>query len=212
MKEEKLVVNEGYRDSLSTILTSPGGNITPIVVMCHGYSRDKNGTKYVMLSERLAKSGISSLRFDFSGHGESWGFLEDFTNELGVKNLNDVTLYLQRRGYKNKQIGISGSSTGAEIAALYAAKNTEIGALALRAPTYSHETLMTNRLIKSPTLVIVGEKDNSITPSDAKLFFECLRCEGDFKIIKGATHECQELRHIEELNRLNVEWFQKWLK
>jgi alpha/beta superfamily hydrolase len=211
MKEEKLIISEGYRN-LSAVLTSPESSITPVVVMCHGYSRDKNGTKYIMLSEKLAEKDMSSLRFDFSGHGDSWGFLEDFTNKLGVDNLDDVVWYLQKRGYKNKQMGISGSSTGAEIAVLYAAKNPEIGALALRAPTYGMETLRTVGCIESPTLVITGEKDTLITSSAARRFFDILNCEKDFKIIQGATHECQEVKHIEELNRLNSEWFERWLK
>ena len=211
MNEEKLILSEGYRN-LSVVLTSSGNSITPIVVMCHGYSRDKNGTKYIMLSEKLAEKGMSSLRFDFSGHGESGGFLEDFTNELGVDNLDDVVWYLQKRGYRNKQIGISGSSTGAEIAALYVVKNPEIGALALRSPTYGMETLRAVGCIKSPTLIINGEKDTLITPLAAKRFFDSLNCEKDFKVIQGASHECQEVNHIEELNRLNVEWFEKWLR
>jgi len=210
MDEEKMKFNcRGYME-LSAILTSPIRE--PVVVMCHGYSRDKNGAKYRMLSEELSKKGISSFRFDFYGHGESNGFLEDFTEEIGVVNLEYAIDFLNMRGWKNGQIGISGSSTGAQIAALYAATNPEIGALTLRAPTYGMETLRAVGCIESPTLVITGEKDNLTSPNDTKRFFDSLKCEKDFKVIQGATHECQEVNHIEELNRLNVEWFERWLK
>ena len=167
MKEENVRL-QCQEYNLSAVRTLPeNGTPSPTVVMCHGWSRDKNGTKYKMLSEELAKNGISSLRFDFYGHGESDGVLNDFTESIGVKNLHHVIRHLQDNGCKNNSIGISGSSTGAQVAILYAVRNPEIGALALRAPSYDYESLRIAEYIRSPTLIIAGEKDRLISPADA---------------------------------------------
>jgi alpha/beta superfamily hydrolase len=212
MKEENVRL-QCQEYNLSAVRTLPeDGTLSPTVVMCHGRSRDKNGTKYKILSEELAKNGISSLRFDFYGHGESDGVFNDFTESIGVKNLHHVIKYLQNNGCKNNSIGISGSSTGAQVAILYAVRNPEIGALVLRAPAYDYESLRIAEYIQSPTLIITGEKDTLVSPTDAKKLYDRFICKKEFRVIKGATHECQDINHIMELNRLNAEWFERWLK
>ena len=44
-----------------------------IAILCHGLGDHKNGFVLPQLAEALAKAGLSSLRFDFPGNGESDG-------------------------------------------------------------------------------------------------------------------------------------------
>lgn len=51
----------------------------PIVVWLGGFRSDMGGTKAQALADWAAESGRAYLRFDYSGHGESSGALEDGT-------------------------------------------------------------------------------------------------------------------------------------
>jgi pimeloyl-ACP methyl ester carboxylesterase len=51
----------------------------PGIVWLSGFKSDMSGTKAAMLAEWAAARGASCLRFDYSGHGESGGRIEDFT-------------------------------------------------------------------------------------------------------------------------------------
>ncbi len=44
-----------------------------IAILCHGLGDHKNGFVLPQLAEALAKAGLSSLRCDFPGNGESDG-------------------------------------------------------------------------------------------------------------------------------------------
>ena len=47
--------------------------VQDIAILCHGLGDHKNGFVLPQLAEALAKAGMSSLRFDFPGNGESDG-------------------------------------------------------------------------------------------------------------------------------------------
>ena len=53
----------------------------PFIAMYHGFGATKLESHFMFadLSHELEKSGIGSLRFDFSGTGESDGLFEDMT-------------------------------------------------------------------------------------------------------------------------------------
>ena len=51
----------------------------PLAALCLGGLRsDMSGTKADVLVDQAAKLGVSSLRFDYSGHGASSGNFEDY--------------------------------------------------------------------------------------------------------------------------------------
>lgn len=52
-----------------------------VAILCHGYASSKDGFVYPKMAKALAAKKISSLRFDFTGNGESDGAFE-FGNYL----------------------------------------------------------------------------------------------------------------------------------
>lgn len=60
-----------------------------VVILCHGYASSKNGFHLPAIAAELAKKRISSLRFDFSGNGDSQGVF-DFGNYWKVGHVGSV--------------------------------------------------------------------------------------------------------------------------
>lgn len=60
-------------------------NANNVVVLCHGFCSGKDGFHFSVLATELAKRQLCSLRFDFSGNGESGGAFEfgNYGKEVG---------------------------------------------------------------------------------------------------------------------------------
>lgn len=66
------------------------GNGNRIVVIGHGVTGNKDRPALIALAEGLADAGISSIRFSFSGNGESEGKFVDSTISKEVADLGTV--------------------------------------------------------------------------------------------------------------------------
>jgi uncharacterized protein len=85
---------------------------TPSVIFLHGAgSSDRNRISY--LAQALAKRGLSSLRFDFPGHGESSGELKHGSIVQRINIAFEASQFLD----KNASLAVVGTSMGGHIAA-----------------------------------------------------------------------------------------------
>lgn len=103
-----------------------------ILISVHGFGVDKNYWVIKELSEYLDKKKIASMRFDFTGVGDSQGDVRDSSMEQMVDDLDAAVRYAKQRGYK--KIIVAAHSLGAMVAVLAATANKDIHALALMAP------------------------------------------------------------------------------
>lgn len=90
-----------------------------IAILMHGFTGNRDGELLTGLTDILLEKDIASVRFDFNGHGESDGKLEDMTvlNELAdAKAILDYV-----RSLKNiRNIYLVGHSQGGVIASMIA--------------------------------------------------------------------------------------------
>lgn len=88
-----------------------------IVIMCHGIrgTKDERGL-FVDLSEKLEENNISSIRFDFRGHGESDGIDKEVTITKEIEDLETIIKYVTDLGYN--EIFALGASFGGGIVSL----------------------------------------------------------------------------------------------
>ena len=85
---------------------------------------------HVLLARALAKKGISTLRFDLSGIGDSSVRADDLpAQEVPVREINDAIHELETRGFK--RFILFGVCSGAAHAAKAAAGNPKIAGLVL---------------------------------------------------------------------------------
>lgn len=130
--EETLTFQDAQRHRVSAILSQPEHPTSTVVVLCHGFLSSKNSTTNKTLTRMLNERGVATCRFDFFGHGESEGLLEDITISLAVGQAKAAVALVRSRGFK--RIGLVGSSFGGLVSILTAAQQPGIDCLALKCP------------------------------------------------------------------------------
>lgn len=92
-----------------------------LVVIGHGVTANKDREWAVTLAEELAGAGFASLRFSFSGNGDSEG---DFRESSPTKEAADLGAVLDHCG--DWRVTYAGHSMGAAVGVLRAAKDPRI--------------------------------------------------------------------------------------
>lgn len=126
-------------DAKATIMVPNGTTeAMPLVVMCHGYTGNRNGDgdRFISLGGILAKNGIAAITIDFPGCGESPAPASDYTLTNMYEYINSAIDYMDREyDIDTDRLGILGHSMGGRVASLYTQTgNYSIEALALWAP------------------------------------------------------------------------------
>lgn len=122
MKEQNVFIKDAKSNIIPAIYVpiNPGRTV---VLISHGLMGDKN--EYLNTSARLASAvadkGLSSLRIDYYGHGDSDIPLDDFCFASQIDNLISSLHWLKNAGYKRVVcVGISfGAPPVLELAELY---------------------------------------------------------------------------------------------
>lgn len=147
---QKIFFENSKGNKLVGILSNASYDKTkPIIVLCHGFSASKQSTTYLRFEEILNSKQISTLRFDFYGHGESDGKFEDITISEAVDDTLQAINFVKNLGYT--KIGLFGSSFGG-IASIMAASNSkDIFVLALKSPVSNDmEKMLAERRTQGP--------------------------------------------------------------
>ena len=223
MFKQKINFKNSRNLTLSAVFEGEDKN-APVVAMCHGFHSSKDNP---ITSRALAQklSGLSVLRFDFTGHGESQGNIEEFTPLAGLDDLKCAAKSLGER-----EIALYGSSFGGYVALLYATDHP-ILALALkssvsdwsqvqisndRGKRFRQETENINiyqkaKNIKAPTLIIHGDQDDVVPLAQSQRLYKYLGSAiKKLEIIKGANHDIRG-EDLEKANTQITDFFQETL-
>lgn len=109
------------------------GSHAPAVLLLHGFasSKDEVGDLYKILANALAEKGISSLRIDFRGWGESTFPMEESTTANMLADADEALTYLMHRKDVTR-VAVHGFSLGCGTAIeLAAARPKDISAMGL---------------------------------------------------------------------------------
>jgi pimeloyl-ACP methyl ester carboxylesterase len=149
MRSEFLPERNGYRiPAVFSDGDNSGSNgASDVVILCHGISTDKN--EYldflVTLEQKLKKRGISTLRFDFRGHGESGLPPSAFSIASQIIDLVAAVQWIKARS-PNSRISFFGVSFGAPPCLMIErwAFDTKFGPRFLLAPVLSYDRTFLN--------------------------------------------------------------------
>lgn len=132
----------GPQGGLAIDITLPDGFNTesgtcPMVILMHGIFSSKDIVPIPALTRALAKEGIASISFDFGGHWNSEGEMQNMTIANEIEDAMQVWKYARSLPYVSS-IGLLGHSQGGVVAAmtagLLAAQGESPAGLVLIAP------------------------------------------------------------------------------
>ncbi|MEL0638680.1 alpha/beta fold hydrolase [Marinomonas sp. TI.3.20] len=115
-----------------------------IVLLVHGLGGQKNSETHLAFVGRLSENSISSLRFDFPGHGQSDGSTADLTICKGASIVEHMFMLLREK-YPHLPIGLFGASYGAT-SILASNIVSESKAIALRSPVTDYVAVRNQQL------------------------------------------------------------------
>ena len=236
MKEERVYFSTS-EGKLVGIIHYPDHPSSSCVIACHGLFSDKESDKLATIGERFSKEGITVLRFDFRGCGESDGKIEDTTITGRSEDLRAALSYIRtHKPSVSHTIGLLGSSMGGYISLLVASSDQMVKAVVAWATPFSFDGLReTIANSNSPQLkedfyldarqyesgkfvpqvknlmLLHGDRDDTVPPDHAKRLYQLASKPKQLEIIKGADHTFSNLRLREKAISYSLNWFKKYL-
>jgi len=240
MNIEKIKINHEGID-LAGIYHEADGRGKHAAVISHGFAANKDGDKWVYICNGLAAAGISALRFDHSGCGESGGRFEDVTLTRRIGELRAAVNHIRKnRGIES--IALLGSSFGGDTV-LFAACDPHVACAATVAAPFTFDFVgdtsaagdsefieidgmrarrgLIDDIARydvgaqaarvSRLLVMHGTRDDVVPPRDANLIFERAANPKKLVIVDAADHRFSQQSHREIMLDSISEWFAKFL-
>jgi dienelactone hydrolase len=195
-------------------LTVPQG-AKGIVIFAHGSGSGRFSPRNMQVAREINKAGIATLLIDLLTQEEEQ--VDEFTGEFRF----DISLLAQRLVHatewvkknpdtKSLAVGYFGASTGAAAALIAVAKLPQhVKAVVSRGgrPDLAGEYLAD---VRAPTLLIVGGDDTEVLELNRQAS-EQMTSERKIVVVPGATHLFEEPAKLEEVARLAIGWFSKYL-
>ena len=186
-----------------------------LVVFAHGSGSSRHSPRNRMVAASLGDAGFATLLVDLLTAAEER--VDDRTREFrfDIRLLADRLLaagdaVAELPDTAGLNAGTFGASTGAAAALVAAAaRPAEVRAIVSRGgrPDLAGEALPG---VRAPTLMIVGGHDQQVIELNHEAAAR-LTCEHEIAIVPGATHLFEEPGTMEEVTRLAVEWFGRYL-
>jgi len=221
--------------TIAGVLHTPGsGKAAPWVVLCHGLFSSMASEKFTELADRLCRTGIAALRFDFSGCGASTGHIADTTITRRLQELDAVVRFAQSHACLGPDSGLMGSSLGGFTGLLYAGRR-ECKALSIWAAPYELSIIKNNippgelgrlkpdfftdaaryyldlQRLQTPLQIIHGSRDDIVPVAHAEKLQAAAPLASRPVIIEGADHSISYPQHRSIALDACCAWFQKHL-
>ena len=197
-----------------TLTLPPGAK--SVVLFAHGSGSSRFSTRNQYVAKELNKATIGTLLFDLLTQEEEETDIVTaeyrFNIPLLAERLIGATEWL-RNDPKTKRLafGYFGASTGAAAALIAAAKfPSEISAVVSRGgrPDLAGKYLPN---VVAPTLLLVGGLDSEVIDLNRQAMNQ-MTAEKKMVIIPGATHLFEEQGTLEEVAKVSIDWFLKYLR
>ena len=183
------------------------------ILFAHGSGSGRLSPRNNQVAKRFNQAGFSTLLVDLLTEKEA------AQDSLTMEYRFDVQLLGSRlilagewlNARFKQPLGYYGASTGASAALIAAAEKPEmVSAIVSRGgrPDLAGPSLPN---VKAPTLLIVGGLDYEVLEMN-KAAQRQMKVTTELKVVQGATHLFEEQGKLEEVAKLSIEWFKKYLK
>lgn len=190
-------------------------NAKAVIVFAHGSGSNRQSPRNQQVAEKINSAGFGTFLIDLLTKKEQQ--VDNVTRQLRFdislisSRLIQATDWLYSNlDMKDTKIGFYGASTGAAAAIVAAAERPEVvGAVVSRGgrPDLAGADLSK---LRAPTLLIVGELDKDVIELNEKASRQ-MNCENRMSIVPGATHLFEEPGTMQEVIKLSIAWFDKYL-
>jgi putative phosphoribosyl transferase len=186
-----------------------------IVLFAHGSGSGRFSPRNTKVAREINAAGIATLLIDLLTEEEEaidiYSGEFRFNIELLAKRLVFATEWLKKNPKtKNLTVGYFGASTGAAAALIAAAKLPDwTKAVVSRGgrPDLAGKHLSK---VKAPTLLIVGGDDVQVLELNKQAMAQ-MTAEKKLTVVSGATHLFEEPGKLEEVGKLAINWFSRFL-
>lgn len=149
--QERVFFKNPSGEKICGVLSSPFDSLDPaiidhkVLIISNGFPSTKDSPTYIEVEKVVNKIGVATLRYDYSGSGESEGKMGDFNVLKSVDDLDSAVKFLIKRGFRH--IGLYGFSYGGIVSIVLASQNIKIDLLVLKSPVcnYKEERELKNR-------------------------------------------------------------------
>ncbi|MDY6944334.1 MAG: alpha/beta fold hydrolase [Pseudomonadota bacterium] len=195
----------GPAGTLEALLDEPSTTGAPeaVAVVCHPHPQF-GGTMTNKVVYSLAKAcneaGATALRFNYRGVGASTGTYDEGNGETA-----DALAVLEwaSQRWPEAQLWLGGFSFGGAVA-IRAAAARDVARLVTVAPAIRRITVDDNSLPQSPWLIVQGDQDELVDPSDIQRWAEGLVESPRLVMLSGVEHFFHG--RLSELRQVVVRW------
>jgi putative phosphoribosyl transferase len=197
-----------------TLTLPPGAK--GIVLFAHGSGSSRFSARNQYVAKEFNKATIGTLLFDLLTQEEEETDIVTEEYRFNIPLLADrligATEWLRNDpNTKRLAFGYFGASTGAAAALIAAARlRSEISAVVSRGgrPDLAGDYLAN---VVSPTLLLVGSLDIEVIELNRRAMDQ-MKAEKKIVIIQGASHLFEEQGTLEEVAKIAIDWFLKYLR
>jgi dienelactone hydrolase len=208
---ESVIVGSGRIRLLGEFNALTGSN--GVILFAHGSESGRLSPRNTQVANRFNQTGFSTLLVDLLTVEEAARDSITMEHRFDVQLLGS-RLILAAEWLKTrfeKRIGYYGASTGASAALIAAAEKPElVSAIVSRGgrPDLAGSSLPK---VEAPTLLIVGGLDYEVLEMN-RVAQRQMRTTTKLEVVEGATHLFEERGKLEEVARLSIAWFTKYVK
>lgn len=206
--EVRIPVGPGHVEGLLALPAGAAG----LVVFAHGSGSSRLSPRNAFVAGELQRTGMGTLLVDLLTPEEDARPETRFDIPLLGRRLGEVTSWTRsQRATQALPLGYFGASTGAASALVAAsAADSSVSAIVCRGgrPDLAGPALSG---VRAPTLFIVGGNDIDVRDLNEEAL-HAMHCHRKLIVVPGATHLFEEPGTLEEVARLAVEWFERWLQ
>ena len=186
-----------------------------LVIFAHGSGSSRHSSRNKQVAEALERAGFATVLLDLLTREEEAVDIRTLEFRFDIPRLARRVVAAadwatQQPALRELSIGYFGASTGAAAALIAAAERPQIShAVVSRGgrPDLAADALAR---VQAPTLLIVGGDDIPVIGMNEDAM-RLMICEVRLEIVPGATHLFEEPGALEEVYRLAIRWFGRFL-
>lgn len=182
----EFVGSDGHKLSARIHLPAVEPVAWAVFAHCFTCSKDSRAARYI--SSALAEKGIATLRFDFTGLGESEGEFDDTTFAHDVEDIVAAANAL-REARRAPALLVGHSRGGSAVLAAAEQIPETVGVATIGAP-FDQKNCSAEQIgsMKKALVVFHSPQDDVVGIDDARLIYEAARHPKSFVSLDGADH------------------------